>query len=278
LCPPKTKREMNILSVSVSSDPLDIGRISPIPGKKIYGIMIKANNMRDTIDGLYEAAEEGGIKIRYVQFLMPKSKDEDLRAVAFLDFTNAEISSEQALEILKNRAIKDLRLIKPGETDVVLDMYFFPLKMGKERAVIFGRWLYKGLLVGIREQFGSAGEAFLYYAGYNAGKNAYELSAKLVREGEIETMGKMMKALSLMLGWAVIKKAEINSKRKIAYLRLYDNFECELGKGSQKPYSRFIRGFVAGFFSCLFGEEVEVEETKCIAKGDEHCEFKVKKI
>ncbi|MBO3808288.1 MAG: 4-vinyl reductase [Candidatus Brockarchaeota archaeon] len=61
-----------------------------------------------------------------------------------------------------------------------------------------------------------------------------------------------------------------------AQLRVYESCECEIGKGSEQPYSQIVRGMLAGFFSLLFGKEAKTTETRCIAKGDPYCEYTVK--
>ena len=66
-----------------------------------------------------------------------------------------------------------------------------------------------------------------------------------------------------------------------AIVRIYNSFEADahliaLGK-SDKPECHFVRGYLKGLFSALSGSNnVEVEETKCKAKGDDHCEFVVR--
>lgn len=50
--------------------------------------------------------------------------------------------------------------------------------------------------------------------------------------------------------------------------------ECEIGRGTRKRFSQLVRGIIAGLMEGVFGSEVEV---KCIAKGDEYCEFLVRR-
>lgn len=56
---------------------------------------------------------------------------------------------------------------------------------------------------------------------------------------------------------------------------IYENFECQLCSKSAKPYSHFIRGILAEFFNRLMNRGLIVFETKCIAKGDSYCKFKL---
>ena len=55
-------------------------------------------------------------------------------------------------------------------------------------------------------------------------------------------------------------------------IRLHGNFECTPFIGTRdRPVSHLIRGALAG-------REFRVREVKCIAKGDEYCEFIIEPV
>ena len=55
-------------------------------------------------------------------------------------------------------------------------------------------------------------------------------------------------------------------------MRLHGNFECTPFIGTRdRPVSHLIRGALAG-------KEFRVREVKCIAKGDEYCEFIIEPV
>ena len=63
-----------------------------------------------------------------------------------------------------------------------------------------------------------------------------------------------------------------------ARVRVYESFECSVFKGSDKPRGAMMRGLLAGFIAAIWDAELDdigVEEVKCIAKGDEYCEYKI---
>jgi predicted hydrocarbon binding protein len=45
------------------------------------------------------------------------------------------------------------------------------------------------------------------------------------------------------------------------------------GKGAKKPVCHFLCGYNASLITELINKEVDVEERKCMAKGDRYCEF-----
>ncbi len=43
----------------------------------------------------------------------------------------------------------------------------------------------------------------------------------------------------------------------------------------EEPSCHILRGIICGLYEEGTGKMIEVEETKCVAVGDEHCEFKI---
>ncbi len=51
----------------------------------------------------------------------------------------------------------------------------------------------------------------------------------------------------------------------------------EYGK-SGVPVCHFLRGYCAGIGEALTNQEMDAEEVKCVACGDDHCEFAIKMV
>jgi len=260
-------------------DPINICRIVVSDGRKVCGLAVETTYEKKVLRELGEMAENLNVTILYIQVSMPEPGAETAKALAFLDLTNSEVSPEQIEELLKKQEfVKSVEVISPSKYGFVADTHFFPLLVDDKRAVMFRKEIYEGIFEGIRRKFGSAGEAFLYYEGFEVGKRAYDSYRRFARERSSEAMVEVAKAVNTTLGWGMIKDVRINEETKTATLKLYGNFECELGKGSGRAYSQFYRGAIAGMFTKCFKEEMKAEETRCIAKGDPYCEFTVSKV
>ncbi|MEM2546891.1 MAG: V4R domain-containing protein [Candidatus Bathyarchaeia archaeon] len=259
--------------------PLDVGRVMIFDeNQKMYGLAIEAKVEKGNLRKLAEVAESLDITIRYIQFSMNEAHKSTVNAIAFLDFSKSKATPEEALEIILNshNFVKNAKIIKPHGGGIVFDNHFFPLIAANERAVIFRKSVYEALFNGVREKFGSAGEAMLYYQGFSIGFEIYDTYREIAKSDAIEDLVEVAKAINMTLGWGIIDHVDIDLQRKSANLRVYQNFECELGVGKGKPYSQFYRGAVAGIYTRFFGKDVKVKEKKCIAKGDQFCEFTVK--
>lgn len=197
-------------------------------------------------------------------------------AVIFIDLADTDVNiDEMLLELRRYPYILDVKLLKPLFNGFIFDTYFFPLKVREERAVIFLRRGYIGLIKKAREQLGLDYELTLFLEGYNLSMEAFKEYTKIAGE-DVEKLVKLGRSLFQHLGYGRIEIEEIDIEKGIAKLRIYDSFECELFKGSSKPVSHFIRGILAGWFTQLFKKGVTAKEIKCIAKGDSYCQFEVK--
>ncbi|MDW8040796.1 MAG: V4R domain-containing protein [Nitrososphaerota archaeon] len=259
--------------------PLNIGRVMFFDeNQKIYGLALESKVEKGNLRRLTELADSFGITIRFIQFSMEEAGKPTVNAVAFLDFSRAKATPEEALEILTNSYdfVKSAKIIKPQGKGVVFDDYFFPLVAAGERAVVFRKSVYEALFNGVKEKFGTAGEAMLYYQGFSVGTEISNQYLKIAKSNKIEDLVEVAKAINMTLGWGVVDYVSIDPEKGYAKLRIHRSFECEIGEGKGKPQSQFYRGAIAGIFASFFGKDVEVKEAKCIAIGDPYCEFEVK--
>jgi predicted hydrocarbon binding protein len=255
--------------------PLNIGRIMVFnEDRRIYGVVIESTIERGVLRKLSELAESLNITIRYIQYSMGGVDKPTVTAIAFLDFSHSKTPPEEALKILKSQKfVKNAQIIKPSKNGLIYDNYFFPITLEGERVVIFRRSVYEALLNGIRKKFGSAGEAMLYYQGFSIGYEIYDEYVKIAKSEKPEDLIEIAKAVNITLGWGIADKVRVDVDKGTARLRIYHNFECELGENHGRPYSQFLRGAIAGVFTRFFRKDVKVKEIMCIAKGDPYCEF-----
>ena len=130
-------------------------------------------------------------------------------------------------------------------------------------------------------EIGAAGEALLYHIGYNMGSNI----AKKVMS-TIADRGRAIEYVKMYfegLGLGLFESPRLITGREIL-VRIYENSECQAFKYelSSRPLlreryrSNLVRGFLAGYFSQVYGGEVSVFEEKCIVRGAPYCQFRVR--
>ncbi len=260
----------------------EIGNFVLEPGKFIicFNISLKAEALYKpgALASIFNVLSEYNVPVLAVKTSISKNKD-DIRVTVFADFTmNKKFLKEIAKNIKNLSYVENVKAIEPLFNGLTMDTSYAHLTLAGSRAVILRKPIYEGFIKGFRERFGQVASSFLYHIGFEAGRKAYESHHRIISEARkgIEKIIPFAKELFKQVGFGVIDFVEVDFLNKTALVRVYNSFECELFRETGMTESHFIRGLIAGFMSSLFGVRVDVEETKCIAKGDPYCEFIVK--
>jgi len=258
-------------------NPLEVYRTVVAKGHRVLGVTLETDFKERFLEQLDELAEKFGIAITHFQVSRPL-RDKTAKCFAFIEIENSELSIKEIKELLKKQKfVKALKTVEPLKQEIIGDIYHFPIITLDQRAIMLEKNVYAAIFKDIRELFGTAANAFLYYMGFGTGKKLYLRLIELTNGPQLEALMKALRIANLSMGWGIIKDIYVDKILKKAAVVVYENFECDLGKRSTTPYSHFYRGVLAGFFTEYFGEEMTAEETKCIAKGDNYCRFKIRK-
>jgi len=183
-----------------------------------------------------------------------------IHASLFLDLTDSNIDKSDLL-----RELKALRHVKNIE---LLDL---PFTHGEARLVVFTLEEMHNLFKVLRE-LGGGGLAIMYHMGFRAGE---AIATKL--SGYFENNKKALEYLLLYYESLGHGRFKLESYIDGVYCRIVarELLEC-IDVSSGEPNSQLFRGLLSGFLSKLWGREVKVVETRCIAKGDSCCEFEAR--
>jgi len=193
---------------------------------------------------------------------------------SFLDFSRATRSPQEVFEELRKLdVVLEARLEEPEPAP--FESIHFPILHATTRALILPIGMFWALWDGFERILKPSGlAAVLYNAGKEVGEHAAErLSEMFNVEGEklVQAFSQAVKAT----GWGIAEVSSIDMKKHTATIIVKDCFEAAAWR--KKPYNvcHWTRGYLAGYMSRVFGKRVEAVETKCLAKGDEHCQFKI---
>jgi len=151
--------------------------------------------------------------------------------------------------------------------------------MGHETALMRWAWFSK-LLEAVKDQWGAAGEAFIYHMGYGAGSSVEPywrevtgLSGRALTEAALN----VMKAMNWMKDFEIVK---FDEEEKEVIIRIKGSLECRMAKerGERGPASNYIRGVIAGFVGGILGHPVIAEETACEAEGADYDEIVIRAL
>ena len=257
--------------------PFDVCRFVLSPGKKLYGFEFEVDPTPGVFHKLFGLTSEAGVILLYASFSKTFDK---YRVVAFLDFTNAYVEPKEILEKFRDTGlVRDINVIEPIVEGFIVDTSSHPLVIGNERVILIESSGFKYLINELREKFGTAGEAVLYYMGYEMGLGYGQVHRKMGDQLGLTSPREILEKVSIPIfqgsGLGIFNITEYREKPLLLRIRVYRSFECELGREYGREYSHIVRGILAGLTTNMFNREVAVREVRCIAKGDEYCEFEI---
>jgi hypothetical protein len=191
---------------------------------------------------------------------------------AFIDVSKATKSlKEIEAELRKLDVVLDVMLKEPKPAP--FESIHFPVLHGNTRAVIMPRGMFWALWTAFEKIFTKSGlVVILYESGKKMGEHAAKRISKMFglrRKQLVEALAQAGQAT----GWAITEIKEIKFKNCSATIVVKDGFEAAVWRRKPNPVCHWTKGYLAGYLSVVFNKPVEATETKCLAKGDEYCEF-----
>jgi len=246
------------------------------PDESLYEICII---LKDTPGALAETARVLAnacinIKTGSIFYLPGSSK---LGAwTSFIDTSRAKSDlSDIVKELRKLDAVVDVKLEKPYPAP--FEVIHFPILHGDMRAITMSVEVFKGIWEGFEKILTPSGfEAVLYDVGKRNGISYAKYLSEKYGVKNVELISTVVQAAKAA-GWGIVEVKIIDFKRFSGTIIVKECFEA-LARGRKiSKVCYWIRGFVAGFISAVFDQPVEAVETRCLAVGDEYCEFEIRK-
>ena len=243
------------------------------PKKKVYLVSLHLENEPGAFGNLANKLAVRGMNI-LEGFFGGMSYEPKATVSFFVETANPRMDEDWLKEFIESSEFASDVEVRPGIDGFVADSVNFPLTWNTgDRALLIQtvslRKMLEAVLAADREEGGQA----IYNQGFNLGQATYERLFSTHRPKNRAGLAEMLKIYSAT-GWGRLELPGLDTEHKRAKLKLEEGFECT-DVHSGKPASNFIRGHLAGVLSTYFGSEVKAVETRCISKGDPHCEFEV---
>ncbi len=197
-----------------------------------------------------------------------------LQWTMFLDFSRAKITPEELQG--KISQMKDVSHVEMKLPTFGFDGFHFPLKALGYRTIIWNAQNFGSYIRRLIEVLGDVAFPILYNLGRAEAEYMWK---RMSGEGSSkEDILRILQETYRASGWGIIEFGEINHKEGRINVRIKQHVVPEsLGKSS-KPVCHDIRGYLAGIFSKYFERRISATEVKCMATGDEYCEFEIKRM
>jgi predicted hydrocarbon binding protein len=245
------------------------------PGEDIYEICITLKDVHGAVSKTAKVLSDSHVNLR-TSILFDAVEESGVGYwTSFLDLSKAVNGIGQIEEALRKLdVVQDVRIAKPEP--LAYDVIHFPITHGESTAMVMPLELFGSLFDEIQKILTPSGFAAVFY---NAGKKSGSSMARLLSikyglrgESLISALIQATKAI----GWGQIEDFDMNEKGLVGSVKVRMCFEALMRGHREEKVCHWSRGFVAGFLSQVVGKNVEAVETKCIATGDEICEFEVK--
>ncbi|MEM3642113.1 MAG: hypothetical protein QXH37_09355, partial [Candidatus Bathyarchaeia archaeon] len=212
---------------------LDVGRFFFLPGRKLGGLFIVAEAENGVPREALSICATHKARLKHLSLSAARSLEEAIICLIFLDLTDCDVSLEElAEEIERVKAVKEVKAVQQQAEGFIADTISNMLLVGGERAIIMRRVLCESFIRGIREQFGSAGEVFLYYSGLEMGKNAakshVEIGSKIGLTDPAQICSRMGATIFTAIGFGRMGIEKLTLKPPYALAHVYNSFECQL--------------------------------------------------
>jgi predicted hydrocarbon binding protein len=242
------RRKFFLVTLHLENKPGELGNLANLLG--IRGINI--------LEGFFGGIAEGGKG----------------NASFFLESTNERMDDRWLKEFLESSVgVSDVE-VKGATEGFLADSLNFPITWNTgDRAVLMRMEALRAMLDAVKASDPYGGEPSIYSQGFSYAKWGWENLLGIHKPKTKEGLAEMLSIYNAT-GWGQISLTELNPAKFWARVKLSEGFEC-VGLSRGKAESHFIRGHLAGVFSVYFGHEVKGTETKCISKGDSHCEFEI---
>ena len=255
---------------------INLGRMLVFQGRNLYGLAVffspKAVEAPGILMSLTQVLAEKGISIFHIVG-SGRQPDGSYYMLLYADFADKD-PYEVSKELYNVEYVEKIEVLEPVVPGVVVDTVTDRLMLADERAVILRHTIYRGLFGVIREELGPSASVIFYHIGIRAGRDAFKSHVKILKgKKDTASLVRLCEALWRTVGFGRLEIVSLDTQRGRAVARVYDNFECEMFKNSGEPQGYLTRGLLEGWFEGILGPELKSEETKCIAKGDPHCEF-----
>ncbi|MEM1558008.1 MAG: V4R domain-containing protein [Thermoproteota archaeon] len=190
------------------------------------------------------------------------------------DISGSNENATEIAESLKNvNGIFEVKFSDNVLNGLIIDELFFPLMVGGERSFTLRVESFGAILKRLYEKFGTGAAVILYEMGLGMGESKFKSVVNRYHVDK-QTALKIILAERSAKGWCIAQLEDFNKNNVVVVAK--ELFECLPFKDSQeKQISQFFRGYLAGIFQQLYGKNVNVTETECIAKGDSFCRFVV---
>lgn len=240
------------------------------PSAKLFHMVVELKNVPGALESVLRVLREMNLNV-LGSF---SSVDVAARSGVWSGFIEDSLHTETELreKISSSQYVLDV-LVSQSKEGFLVDSLHFPLAWNTGDRAVMMRAKYLILMFDrIREELGTGGETLVYQEGLAYGTETWKNFGSRIGPAFVSSNLHDVLMIYQAVGWFKLEGVDVSERDWTIRIITSGSFECD-GRRSARPYSQFVRGHLTGGLTALLGKELECEETKCMAAGDQFCEF-----
>jgi len=246
--------------------------------KKVYSLIMRVDNRVGMLKDVSEYLVRQNINIVKTVIPEPATTDKkEVYLVMVIEIDKDMNPKKIANNVKKIDGVKSVDLREPIGS--LLFPRLFPIMVNGERALIIPKKAFD-LMMEARDKYGIAWTTVFNQIAREMGRGIYRLLVSFYGEPasdeDYDRLSRVFIYTLEALGLGHVEIVYNNAKEGEVVFRLYDNIECSRYKSPAEKKGDFVGSFIEGFYLELWTpHRVRWNETRCIARGDNFCEFNV---
>jgi len=246
-----------------------------MPGEEIWEVCVIVRDTKGALAKVANVLAEANVNIKTSSLFYLPDRSGVGAWTSFIDVSRATQGIPELEKKLRSlEVVEDVRLEEPKP--VPFESLHFPLLHGETRAVIIPIGMFWAMWSNFEKILAPSGLATVLY---ESGKRVGEYVA--TRLSELYNVRGTDLALAAnqagkATGWGIMEVSNLNSQHSIGTIVVRDCFEAAAWRKKPERACNWTRGYIAGVMTKVFGKPVEAVEVKCLAVGDEYCQFEIR--
>ena len=157
-----------------------------VRGRRLVGFYVRVFNRPGALADIAQTFKKQNLNIWTIVFGARVEIGSTGTGFFVVDFTGSKASPGEVKEELERLDVVDhVEVVEPQHSGILADPYHFPLvDDAGGRYVMLSERNMEGIVVRLRERFGTGGQAFLYHQGLIVGEALEEEYRRAVEEAE----------------------------------------------------------------------------------------------
>ncbi|HXW95814.1 MAG TPA: V4R domain-containing protein [Nitrososphaerales archaeon] len=242
-------------------------------GEKVFHIAAEIEDVPGSLNSLLELVS-GQIDLRNT---ISFSHDKGLASWrAFATAVNGDTTAETLkLRLQKSPFVRDVEVTEGKDGLVVNKTTSGPSLGPGEPLIVLSVAGMNSVFDQVVRVFGTGGESILYGQGHSLGQANGRYLKEYLGNGFVKHSLDDLAGLYSSFGWGIIEVLE-NDHGATVTGRVRDCFECASGEATEARCNFFL-GHFKGIVSTLLGVDMVGTEKRCKKRGNEFCEFELRK-